>query len=112
MPSGSAPSLSINQPPSNTATRTARQQPEKTTMLQTKNSLSSHVSIAMCTFALSILGACQGGLDDGEGDIVASTREALGTGSGQLRQFIAGQVGGLDKLKVPSDDASIPLPPE
>src|SRR5262249_46150425 len=57
-------------------------------------------------------GGCQGGLDDGESDTVASAREALSPGSGQLRQFIAGQVGGLDKLKVPSDDASIPLPPE
>jgi cytochrome c peroxidase len=30
----------------------------------------------------------------------------------RLRAFIARQVGGLDKLRVPSDDASIPLPPE
>ena len=40
----------------------------------------------------------------------------LSTGSAasrtSLRAFIARQVGGLDKLKVPSDDASIPLPPE
>lgn len=30
----------------------------------------------------------------------------------KLRELIARQVGGLDKLRVPADDASIPLPPE
>jgi Di-haem cytochrome c peroxidase len=30
----------------------------------------------------------------------------------QLREFIDHQVGGLDKLMVPADDASIPVPPE
>jgi cytochrome c peroxidase len=44
-------------------------------------------------------------LADGRGDVGAA-------GAAGLRSFIAGQVGGLDKLKVPSDDASIPLPPE
>jgi cytochrome c peroxidase len=38
--------------------------------------------------------------------------EALSSSPGRLREFIAGQVGGLDKLRVPGDDASIPLPPD
>jgi cytochrome c peroxidase len=35
-----------------------------------------------------------------------------GSIAAQLRQFIAEQVGGLDKLKVPPDNASIPVPPD
>ena len=34
------------------------------------------------------------------------------SGPSSLRQFIGQQVGGIDKLKVPPDDASIPLPPD
>ncbi len=33
-------------------------------------------------------------------------------GAAQVRQFIASQVGGIQKLMVPPDDASIPLPPD
>ena len=33
-------------------------------------------------------------------------------GASQLRRFIGRQAGGNDKLRVPPDDASIPLPPE
>jgi cytochrome c peroxidase len=36
----------------------------------------------------------------------------LALASAELRAHIARQVGGLEKLKVPADDASIPLPPE
>jgi cytochrome c peroxidase len=61
---------------------------------------------------MAVLGGCQGDLEEGDGIVVSSEPEGLARGSGQLRQFIAGQVGGLDKLKVPADDASIPLPPE
>ncbi len=35
-----------------------------------------------------------------------------GLSAAQVRQFIAGQVGGIQKLMVPPDDASIPLPPD
>jgi cytochrome c peroxidase len=38
--------------------------------------------------------------------------DAHALSAGELRRFIARQVGGLDKLEVPNDDASIPLPPE
>ena len=37
---------------------------------------------------------------------------AQGNSPTQLRRFIAEQVGGIDKLTVPPDDASIPVPPE
>jgi len=42
----------------------------------------------------------------------ADTGEHEGNGPAQLRQYISEQVGGLDKLKVPPDDASIPVPPD
>jgi len=80
-------------------------------MLQRERDPSRFVKIAMCTWALAGLVGCQGELREGD-DGVAPETESLAPGSGQLRQFIAGQVGGLDKLKVPGDDASIPLPPE
>jgi cytochrome c peroxidase len=59
------------------------------------------------------LSGCQGELADGsqEGSVATAT-EALRNGSADLRAYIAQQVGGLEKLKVPTDDASIPLPPE
>jgi hypothetical protein len=41
----------------------------------------------------------------------ADTDDLDGSSAAQLRQFIAEQVGGLDKLKVPPDNASIPVPP-
>jgi cytochrome c peroxidase len=55
------------------------------------------------------LGGCQG---ENEESTALSATEALSNGPTQLREFVALQVGGLDKLKVPSDDAAIPLPPE
>jgi cytochrome c peroxidase len=58
------------------------------------------------------VGGCQGEVTEGSPASLAVTGEALAGGSSELRAFIARQVGGLDKLKVPDDDASIPLPPE
>ena len=70
-------------------------------------------NVAMCSLALSLLGACQSELAGNEEPSVGVATEALrNNGPAQLRDFIARQVGGLDKLQVPSDDASIPLPPE
>ncbi len=43
---------------------------------------------------------------------LASEAQALQSGADRLRTHIARQVGGLEKLAVPPDDASIPLPPE
>jgi cytochrome c peroxidase len=72
-----------------------------------------YTNIAICSLALSLLGACQGEPEGSEESAVGASSEALGNNSpAQLRAFIAGQVGGLDKLQVPPDDASIPLPPE
>jgi cytochrome c peroxidase len=61
--------------------------------------------------ALSLLDGCQTELQEQSSEVATAT-EALRTGPGQLREFIARQVGGLEKLKVPTDDSAIPLPPE
>jgi len=66
-------------------------------------------NITMCSLALALLGGCQG--EPAESSVATAT-EALSRSPGHLREFIAGQVGGLDKLRVPSDDAAIPLPPD
>jgi cytochrome c peroxidase len=65
-------------------------------------------NIALCSLALSLVGGC----GEPEESSVMTAAEALSSSPGRLREFIAGQVGGLDKLRVPSDDASIPLPPD
>ncbi|HEY8945744.1 MAG TPA: hypothetical protein VIM73_15850, partial [Polyangiaceae bacterium] len=56
------------------------------------------------------LAGCEGELEERPSDSIES--EARGIAPSQLRRFIAEQVGGLEKLRVPADDASIPLPPE
>jgi len=60
-------------------------------------------SRTICVFALCLLSACQGGFSD-EHEITTETEE-LSNSSSQLREFIGSQVGGIDKLKVPADDA-------
>jgi cytochrome c peroxidase len=67
-------------------------------------------SISVCAVSMALL-ACGGEPRDGQRSIGAEA-EALRIGSSELRELIAQQVGGLEKLKVPIDDASIPLPPE
>jgi cytochrome c peroxidase len=42
----------------------------------------------------------------------ADSNDRDGNSPAQLRQYISEQVGGLDKLKVPPDNASIPVPPD
>jgi cytochrome c peroxidase len=66
--------------------------------------------LATGALALSIMGACQ--LEDNPESEVSKTTDELRQSPAQLREHIARQVGGLDKLMVPPDDASIPLPPE
>jgi len=69
-------------------------------------------NIATCCLALSLWSACVREVDEEtEQDSVAPVTEALRHGPTHLRAFIAEQVGGLDKLKVPANDSSIPLPP-
>jgi hypothetical protein len=72
----------------------------------------SKFDIATCSLALALLGGCVSEGDGGIEDTVGQTTEALRISSPHLRAFIAKQVGGLDKLKVPADDSAIPLPPE
>jgi len=67
-------------------------------------------NLATCALALSLSAGCQGELPDESS--VGTEAEALGNSSAQLRDFIAAQVGGLEKLKVPAEDSAIPLPPE
>jgi cytochrome c peroxidase len=69
-------------------------------------------NVGACSVALLTLCGCQGEVASNDEGSVASAAETLGAGPAQLRELIARQVGGLDKLKVPLDDASIPLPPE
>jgi len=64
------------------------------------------------SMALLTLGGCQGDPGAVGENPDAVTSDPLASDPGQLRRFIAGQVGGLDKLAVPPDDSSIPLPPE
>jgi len=61
----------------------------------------SYMMIALC-----LLCGCRSE-PEAESYVTARTEPLV-----QLRELIAQQVGGLDKLKVPADDSSIPLPPE
>ena len=64
----------------------------------------------VATWSLLLLsGGCQNHVDSPEGSVAPRT-EALREDAAQLRAYIAQQVGGLEKLKVPADDSSIPLP--
>ena len=66
-----------------------------------------------CCVVLLVFGGCQSESEDGDQEnSVAPLTEPLRHAPAQLRAFIAAQVGGLDKLEVPIDDSSIPLPPE
>lgn len=67
------------------------------------------LNLALCAVALPIMGGCQEPVVETS---IGQETEELRRGAGDLRDFIARQVGGLDKLTVPADDASIPLPPE
>lgn len=68
--------------------------------------------IGTCALAFAMWSGCQGeGPPEGQESSVAEASEALRASSAQLRAFIARQVGGLDKLRVPGDDSAIPLPP-
>jgi cytochrome c peroxidase len=73
---------------------------------------SRFTNLAIGSLALSVLGGCQGDLPGSEENVGVATEELGNNGPAELRAFIARQVGGLDKLQVPSDDAAIPLPPE
>jgi hypothetical protein len=67
--------------------------------------------LAVCSLALPLLAGCQNEPDSDEG-LAMSSSDTLAISPAELRELIARQVGGLEKLKVPADDASIPLPPE
>lgn len=74
-----------------------------------RNGLAAVVSTAL---ALTLFGGCQAELDEHPEDAAAAVHEGLRPGAGPLRALIARQVGGLEKLKVPAENAAIPLPPE
>src|SRR5262249_2263506 len=64
-----------------------------------------------CAGGRPVLQGCQGAPIT-EGTRVASTTEELQSSAQGLREYIAEQLGGLDKLTVPPNDEAIPLPPE
>lgn len=83
------------------------------TQLRRSNHRALFRNLGTCCLALSSALGCQSELErDSEVRPLAGVSEALAHDPGRLREFIAQQVGGLDKLKVPADDVSIPLPPE
>jgi hypothetical protein len=65
-------------------------------------------SLAGCALALALFGGCQGANLE---NAATSTEEVVITPD-RLRDYIGRQVGGLEKLEVPRDDSSIPLPPD
>jgi hypothetical protein len=67
--------------------------------------------LSICIVAVSAWGGCQIARTAPESS-TASPIEARANGPHELRDYIAGQVGGIDKLTVPPDDASIPVPPD
>jgi hypothetical protein len=75
------------------------------------NDHSRLTNLAMGCLALFMLAGCQGEAHEGQ-EAVEAAAEAFHDAPAPLRAFIARQVGGLEKLQVPADDSSIPLPPE
>lgn len=71
---------------------------------------------AICTALFLLCLGCQEEQRDGhprEDEVTTeSTESELRADSATLRSLIARSVGGLEKLKVPKDDLSIPLPPD
>lgn len=82
-------------------------------LLCTSNNRVRLAAIASCALPLWLWTGCSSQLTEDESDdSVAVAAEALRNRPARLRELIAQQVGGLDKLKVPADDYSIPLPPD
>src|SRR5690349_3113454 len=73
-------------------------------------SRNDRVKFATCLWGLFWLAACEHELTDDR--TVAAADESLRNAPARVREFIAQQIGGIDKLQVPADDSSIPLPPE
>ncbi len=68
-------------------------------------------TIAICALTAGAWGGCQP--DERAVEYSSdSDSQALAVGPVRLRDFIDRQVGGIAKLMVPPDDASIPVPPE
>ncbi|MFL5306132.1 MAG: cytochrome-c peroxidase [Polyangia bacterium] len=80
-------------------------------MSRIRNDRASGTRRFTCVLALSLLGGCQGGAPTNDESSVTAA-ESLRNAPAPLRAFISRQVGGIEKLVVPQDDASIPLPPE
>jgi len=70
---------------------------------------------AICMLTLTLLSGCQTQFQENTedtDDVTDSASDALSTSPLLLRRYIAQQVGGLDKLRVPATDAAIPVPPD
>src|SRR5688572_25247970 len=75
---------------------------------------SRRASLVSFAVVLSVGGGCQVWMEDSsaEHDALGGESQQLRVAPDRLRDYIARAVGGLDKLTVPADDASIPLPAE
>jgi cytochrome c peroxidase len=80
-------------------------------MSDTRNKRPKLRTLAASAVAVSLLAGCQADQPDAD-RLVTTVGGELRGGTEGLRAHIARQVGGLDKLIVPADDAAIPLPPE
>lgn len=77
---------------------------------QMRKSRARALRLAFCALALPAVSGCQDAAT--EDSALGTETQALWQGADRLRSYIARQVGGLDKLTVPPDDASIPVAPE
>lgn len=82
--------------------------PKHMTTSRRSRSIHTRLSqLALCAAALPLYGGCS---DANTQSSLAAEAQALHGKPDRLRNYIARQVGGLDKLTVPPDDASIPVP--
>ena len=81
-------------------------------MLATRIDRTRFAALTSGALAFSLWAGCQADLDGPPGPAIEAMSEGLRQEAKPLRALIARQVGGLDKMRVPAEDAAIPLPPE
>lgn len=75
-----------------------------------RNDRARLIGVAASASTAWLFGGCQADDDSSQGSTESTAHELRNNESTAIGEFIAQQVGGLDKLKVPGDDADIPLP--
>ncbi len=81
-------------------------------MLATRIDRTRFAALTSGALMFSLWAGCQADLDGPPGPAIEAMSEGLRQEAKPLRALIARQVGGLDKMRVPAEDAAIPLPPE